>query len=90
MISLFSVEETERTEEQRYEVAQSHTASGSWRGEVNSGGRLAPEPTLLIATPYLLCHHEKMGTQGPREVSERESSIMSNALRKVQIGKETY
>lgn len=52
-------------------------------------GRLAPEPTLLIATPYLLCHHEKMGTQGPREVSERESS-MSNALRKVQIGKETY
>ena len=59
-------------------------------GGVNSGGRLAPEPTLLIATPYLLCHHEKMGTQGPREVSERESSIMSNALRKVQIGKETY
>ena len=51
---------------------------------------MAPEPTLLIATPYLLCHHEKMGTQGPREVSERESSIMSNALRKVQIGKETY
>lgn len=57
---------------------------------MNSGGRLAPEPALVIATPYLLCHHEKMGTQGPRDVSERESSIMSDALREVQIGKETY
>ena len=60
MISLFSVEETERTEEQRYEVAQSHTASGSWRGEVNSGGRLAPEPTLLATQLYCLSEEAGM------------------------------
>lgn len=45
---------------------------------MNSGGRLPGACTLDCYT--ILAHTIEKMTQRPREVSERESSIMSNAL----------